>query len=103
MTPKTIFEEKLSASLAKKGPADDAAVYQFHVTGDEGGDWVVDTGAAAVTAGTVEGPGCTITVADSDFVGLVKGEIAGPMLFMTGKLKVDGDVGLAMKLGSLLS
>lgn len=103
MTPKSIFEEKLSKSLAAKGASDSPAVYQFHITGDDGGDWVVDTGAAAVSEGKADEPGCTITVSDSDFVGLVKGDIAGPMLFMTGKLKVDGDVGLAMQLGSLLS
>ena len=103
MTPKSIFEERLSATLAKKGPADNGATYQFQVTGDDGGDWIVDTGAASVTAGTSDDANCTITVADSDFVGLVKGELAGPMLFMTGKLKVEGDISLAMKLGDLLS
>ncbi len=103
MTPKIIFEQKLAASLGAKGPSDSPAIYQFHITGDDGGDWLVDTGAAAVTAGTNDAANCTITVADSDFVGLVKGELAGPMLFMSGKLKVEGDISLAMQLGSLLS
>ena len=102
MTPKSIFEDRLAATLAKKGAADPGAVYQFNITGDDGGSWLVDTGAAAVSEGTSDSANCTITVADSDFVGLVKGEIAGPMLFMTGKLKVDGDISLAMKLGDLL-
>lgn len=102
MTPKQIFEEKLAATLAGKGPADNGAVYHFHVTGDDGGDWLVDTGAAKVSAGGSDDANCKITVADSDFVGLVKGELAGPMLFMTGKLKVEGDISLAMQLGSLL-
>ncbi len=102
MTPKTIFEERLATTLTEKGASDSPAVYQFKITGDEGGDWVVDTGAPAVTAGTHDAANCTITLTDSDFVGLVKGEIAGPMLFMTGKLKVEGDISLAMQLGSLL-
>lgn len=103
MTPKQIFEERLAGTLAKKGAAESPAIYQFKITGDDGGDWVVDTGAPAVSAGTNDDANCTITVTDSDFVGLVKGEIAGPMLFMTGKLKVEGDISLAMQLGTLLS
>ena len=46
MTPQQIFEEQIAGRLAD--PAQQAsakeldAVYQFHVTGDNGGDWVVD-------------------------------------------------------------
>ena len=37
-----------------------------------------------------------------DFVDMMNGKLNGQMAFMTGKLKVAGDMGLAMKLQTLL-
>lgn len=106
MTPKQIFEEQIAGRLADPDQAEAAkeldAVYQFHITGDNGGDWVVDTRNAKVEAATRDDADCTITVADEDFVGLVKGETAGPQLFMMGRLQIAGNMGLAMKLGQVL-
>jgi len=34
---------------------------------------------------------------------LFQGKVAGPQLFMMGKLKVTGNMGLAMKLGAVLA
>jgi len=45
---------------------------------------------------------CTL-IADSDvFQSLLSGDINPTAAFMTGKLKIEGDMGTAMKLGSLL-
>ena len=42
--------------------------------------------------------------ADADvFRAILEGDMNATMAFMTGKLKVDGNMGLAMKLGSALS
>jgi putative sterol carrier protein len=41
-------------------------------------------------------------MADDDFLALLSGKLNGQMAFMTGKLKVAGDLGLALKLESLL-
>lgn len=45
---------------------------------------------------------CTIRMALDDFVEMGNGELSPTMAFMMGKLKVDGDLGLAMKLQGLL-
>ncbi len=46
---------------------------------------------------------CTLT-ADSDvFESLLSGDLNPTSAFMTGKLKIDGDMGMAMKLGALLA
>ena len=44
----------------------------------------------------------TLTANRETFEGLLNGDVNPTMAFMTGKLKVEGDMGLAMKLGSVL-
>lgn len=83
--------------------AGQTASYQFDLTGDDGGTFHLDiqNGSAAVAEGALANPGCTITLAAADFKDLVAGK-ANPMnLFFGGKLKIAGDMGLAMKLQSL--
>ena len=56
-----------------------------------------------VTDGEGKAADCTISVALSDFEKMVKGELDGTSAFMQGKLRVAGDMGLAMKLGPILA
>jgi putative sterol carrier protein len=37
-----------------------------------------------------------------DFKDMIHGNLAPTVAFMTGKMRVDGDMGLAMKLGQLV-
>ncbi len=45
---------------------------------------------------------CTLKMAMSDFIAMTQGELDGMTAFMMGKLKVEGDMGVAMKLQSVL-
>ena len=45
----------------------------------------------------------TLTASAEVFKAILDGEMNATMAFMTGKLSVDGSMGLAMKLGSVLS
>ena len=45
----------------------------------------------------------TLTASRETFEGMLSGDVNPTMAFMTGKLKVDGAMGTAMKLGALLS
>jgi putative sterol carrier protein len=45
---------------------------------------------------------CTITISLDTFKKMVNGELDGTTAFMQGKLKVAGDMALAMKLGPIL-
>lgn len=46
---------------------------------------------------------CTMTADAETFQGILEGDVNATAAFMSGKLKVDGDMGEAMKLGSVLS
>jgi len=60
----------------------------------------IDENGVSVDDGEAD---CTLT-ADADvFQSLMEGDINPTSAFMTGKLKVDGDMGMAMKLGALLA
>src|SRR5258706_15882963 len=46
---------------------------------------------------------CTLNMAFSDFSDLIERKLDGMTAFMTGKLKIEGDMGVAMKLQSILN
>ena len=56
-----------------------------------------------VQTGTHASPNITITMKVSDYLDMVNGKLNGQMAFMTGKLKIAGDMGLALKLQNLFS
>jgi len=45
---------------------------------------------------------CTVTVTLSDFDSMMAGDLAPTTAFMSGKLKVEGDMGVAMKLQNIM-
>ncbi len=66
---------------------------------NEGAVRIDETGASAA-----EGEADCVLTADAEtFRGMLAGEVNPTSAFMTGRLKVDGDMGLAMKLGGLLA
>jgi predicted lipid carrier protein YhbT len=77
------------------------AIYKFSLEGDGGGTYLVDLKQGlAVTEG--DGPAaCTIRMTATDFVDLFEGRANGQALFFGGRLKVEGDMGLALKLQTL--
>ncbi len=55
------------------------------------------------TIGTEDKPAdCTIKVSLEDLTAIVGGELDPTGAFMQGKLQVEGDMGVAMKLGQVL-
>ncbi len=56
----------------------------------------------AVSLGDGKTADCTIHVSLENFEQMVEGKLDGMTAFMQGKLKVAGDMGLAMKIGPIL-
>jgi putative sterol carrier protein len=108
MTSKDILETEIPNKLkAKPELAKDInAVIHFVVTGDNGGTWTLDCTKADgwMTAGANGTPKMTITVSNDDFLKITSKQMNAQMAAMQGKLKFKPmDMGLAMKLGKLLS
>lgn len=80
------------------------AVYQFELTGDGGGNFYINVkdGEAEFGDGQAENPNITVTMALDDFKELLAGNLNATTAFMTGKIKIKGDISLAMKLQALL-
>ena len=65
------------------------------------GEGAIMMDAAGVRAGDDEAD-VTLTAEADVFRSILDGEMNPTMAFMTGKLAVDGNMGMAMKLGSVL-
>ncbi|GAO01241.1 SCP2 sterol-binding domain-containing protein [Anaeromyxobacter sp. PSR-1] len=105
-TVKEVFEHHIPAKLLAKPDVVTriAAVYQFNISGPGGGTWGVDCTAPGgkVSEGAPTSPKCTVAATEQDFLNIVNGKLNPQMAFMSGKLKIQGDMGLAMKLQQIL-
>jgi putative sterol carrier protein len=91
-----------SALIPEKAAGIDAAI-QIKLTGAQAADWLVTIKDAKCSLSQATDPSARLTVsADSeDFIKIFSGQLDGMQAFMQGKLKVTGDMGLAMKLMTL--
>ncbi len=79
------------------------AVFQFELSGPGGGTYsvTVDGRSLTVAAAAHASPTVTLRMAADDYVKLANGKLNGHWAFMTGKMKVSGDMMTAMKMQSL--
>jgi putative sterol carrier protein len=78
------------------------AVIQYNLLGEEAGDWIITIkdGECHVVEGIAENPDMTLSADSQDYKDVILGKINGMNAFMEGKLKLSGDLNLAMKLTS---
>ena len=84
-------------------PAKTAGMTNTYVFDVEGaGQWTVavDDGKVTVNEGASEAD-CTISATEETLVKIAKGEANATTAYMTGKLKISGDMGAALKLQKL--
>ena len=84
-------------------PGPDAS-FQVDLNGEGGGDFYVTIQGGKVVAakGAVTKPGMTISTSVADFKALMERRVDPMGLYFSGKIKVDGDLGLALRLRDLL-
>jgi len=102
MTIKELFEATPGA-LNPAAAAGLSKTFQWNITGDEAGVWAlkIDNGTGEVIPGGVEKPDVTFTVSDQDWIAITEGKLDAMNAFMSGRLKVAGDMMLAMRLQNL--
>ena len=76
------------------------AVVQYNLTGEQGGDWIITIGdgKCSVKKGVAEAPRLTLTADAADYLNIITGKLNAMSAFAGGKLKLKGDLNLAMKL-----
>ena len=79
------------------------AIIQYELAGDGGAVYQVEIreGRCTGSEGEHEEPSMTLSMAACDFVDLIEGRLDGMSAFMSGKLQIGGDMGLAMRMQSL--
>ncbi|MBC6403530.1 MAG: SCP2 sterol-binding domain-containing protein [Hyphomonadaceae bacterium] len=88
--------KKMQAAVERAGGLDRSVKFDF---GDDG---QITASGKDVKAEDGEA-NCTISVSKDDFISLVQGDLDPMAAFMSGKLKVTGDMSVAMGLQSLFS
>ncbi len=58
----------------------------------------VNNGVCTVAEGTTDDADVTLTLSDENMIALLTGKMAGLTAFMSGKLKIDGDLMLAKEI-----
>jgi putative sterol carrier protein len=95
------YFETLPTRLDESKTAGMTNTYVFDIDG--AGQWTVavDDGKVDVTEGTSPDADCTISTSEENFLKIANGEQNATSAYMTGKLKVKGDMGAALKLQKL--
>jgi putative sterol carrier protein len=100
MGAREFFESLSSRAKGKRAEGIDAS-YVFEIDG--AGTWTVkvEDGEVAVSEGDAGGD-CTIATSEATFEKIVEGRQNPVTAYMTGKIKIRGDIGAAMKLKEVL-
>lgn len=96
-----VVMKAVEALREKMGDADIGSVIRFDIE-DEGGV-VVDGGSTPPTVAAGDDPADVVLSADAEtFQGLMNGDVEPMGAYMSGRLKISGDLTVAMKLSQIL-
>lgn len=93
------LEPKINENPARLGGMN--CVYRFDI-GEESYSVCIREGRATVEKGGTTAAHCTVMMSRENFLDLIAGRINPQVAFLTGKLKVAGDMTLALKLGEII-
>jgi putative sterol carrier protein len=100
LTISDLMEKMPGAFIPEKAQGVDAIVH-FKFTGTEAGEWnaAIKDGKVEVAQGIPPKPAnMTLTADSNDYIKIITGELDGMQAFMQGKIKLAGDLNLALKL-----
>jgi putative sterol carrier protein len=99
MTAKELLK-KMPEALNRDAANGMKAIIQYQL--DEPMYQVLEDGHLHVHEGVADNPDLTVKMSDETFVKFFRGELNSAMAFMTGKIKLKGDMTLAQHLASLV-
>jgi len=101
MSVKPIFEA-MPASVNKEAAKTANTVYQFNLAGEGGGQFTVTIrhGECRVEEGSSTAPNVTIAATAADYLNIVTGAYPFGLAYINGRLRVDGDLRLLVRMGS---
>jgi putative sterol carrier protein len=81
------------------------ALIQFDLAGDNGGSYWLRIADQQLTSGSgpADNPRMTLRATADDFYNMMTGSLNPMQAFMSGKIKIQGDTGLALKLMPLIN
>jgi putative sterol carrier protein len=81
------------------------AVFQFNLSGPDGGDWFITVADqnCQVDTGIADKADVTVGMDADDFVKMVEGDLQPVVAFMQGRIKLQGNMDLAMKVQELFA
>ncbi|XP_047381357.1 hydroxysteroid dehydrogenase-like protein 2 isoform X1 [Sciurus carolinensis] len=97
-----IVKDSLSDDVVKATQA----IYQFELSGEDGGTWFLDLKNRGGTVGHGEPSDradVVMSMSTDDFVKMFSGKLKPTVAFMSGKLKIKGNMALAIKLEKLMN
>uniref|UniRef100_A0A8C6FYJ4 Hydroxysteroid dehydrogenase-like protein 2 n=1 Tax=Moschus moschiferus TaxID=68415 RepID=A0A8C6FYJ4_MOSMO len=97
-----IVKDSLSDDIVKATQA----IYQFQLSGEDGGTWFLDLKSKGGNVGYGEPSDqadVVMSMSTDDFVKMFSGKLKPTMAFMSGKLKIKGNMALAIKLEKLMN
>jgi putative sterol carrier protein len=101
-TPQEVFDGMRQSFQTAKAKGVHA-LYQWDLSGPQGGQWWIDVndGKYKMGKGRIANPNVTFVARDKDWVAVSNGQLGGTWAYITGRLKIRGDQGLARKLGQI--
>lgn len=80
------------------------ATYSFHITGEDSGEYGLkfENSKATVIEGGYVDADCSMKMSFENFKKLLQGNLNAATAYMTGRLKVNGNLALGLKLEQLL-
>jgi putative sterol carrier protein len=96
---------RLPAAFLPEKAENTLAIIQLVLSGEGGGDWIIkiEQGSCNVEKGTAANPSLLFSATAQDCLDVFSGKLDGMRAYMSGRLRLQGDMSLAMRLSKLFS